>query len=45
MGVFYSVLLIIFTFYITGRGLGATGGIKSSVVTIVDEVAPTHAET
>jgi len=43
-GGFLLGILIIFTFYITGRGLGATGGIKSGVVTIVDEVAPTHAE-
>ena len=43
-GGFLLGILIIFTFYITGRGLGATGALKSSVVTLVDTVAPTHAE-
>ncbi len=37
-------LLIIFTFYMTGRGLGASGAMKSSVVGIVHTIAPTHAE-
>ncbi len=37
-------ILILFTFYITGRGLGASGAIKSAVVTTVDKVAPTHTE-
>ena len=37
-------LLIIATFYITGRGVGATGGTKSTVVTAVNAVAPEHAE-
>jgi uncharacterized protein len=43
-GGFLLGILIIFTFYLTGRGLGASGAMKSSVVTIVDKVAPTHAE-
>jgi uncharacterized membrane protein YedE/YeeE len=43
-GGFLLGILIIFTFYITGRGLGATGGLKSGVVAIVDEVEPIHAE-
>lgn len=43
-GGFLLGLLIIFTFYITGRGLGASGAMKSSVVTIVDDVAHEHAE-
>lgn len=43
-GGFLLGILIIFTFYLTGRGLGASGAMKSSVVTIVDEIAPTHAE-
>jgi len=43
-GGFLLGILILFTFYITGRGLGASGAMKSSVVTIVDTVAPTHAE-
>ncbi|WP_372793641.1 YeeE/YedE thiosulfate transporter family protein [Lutibacter sp.] len=43
-GGFLLGILILFTFYITGRGLGASGAMKSGVVTIVDTVAPTHAE-
>ncbi|WP_299528571.1 YeeE/YedE thiosulfate transporter family protein [uncultured Lutibacter sp.] len=43
-GGFLLGILILFTFYITGRGLGASGAMKSSVVSIVDTVAPTHAE-
>jgi len=43
-GGFLLGIIIIFTFYITGRGLGASGAMKSSVVTLVDTVAPTHAE-
>ncbi|NCP20805.1 MAG: hypothetical protein COS42_11575 [Flavobacteriales bacterium CG03_land_8_20_14_0_80_35_15] len=42
-GGFMLGLLLIFTFYITGRGLGASGAFKSTVVTFVDDVAPTHA--
>ncbi len=43
-GGFLLGILIIFSFYITGRGLGATGALKSTVVATVDTVAPTHAE-
>ncbi len=43
-GGFLLGLIIIFTFYMTGRGLGASGAMKSSVVALVDGVAPTHAE-
>lgn len=43
-GGFLLGILIIFTFYITGRGLGASGAMKSSVVAIVDTVTPEHAE-
>ncbi len=42
-GGFLMGLLIILTFYLTGRGLGASGALKSGVVTIVDTVATTHA--
>ncbi len=42
-GGFLLGILIILTFYITGRGLGATGALKSGVVAVVDAVAPTHA--
>ena len=37
-------LLLILTFYITGRGLGATGGTKSAIVTTVEKVAPSYAK-
>ncbi len=43
-GGFLLGVLILITFFLTGRGLGASGAMKSSVVTIVDKVAPTHAE-
>ena len=41
-GILLGVLLIM-TFYITGRGLGATGAIKSSVVASVQGISPQHA--
>ncbi len=37
-------LLLLATIYVTGRGLGASGAAKSTVVTVVDAVAPIHAE-
>jgi len=37
-------LILLATFYITGRGLGASGAAKSTVVAAVDRVAPEHAE-
>ncbi|OMP32321.1 YeeE/YedE thiosulfate transporter family protein [Mangrovimonas sp. DI 80] len=43
-GGFLLGIIIIFTFYLTGRGLGASGAMKSSVVTVVENVAPKHAE-
>ena len=43
-GGFLLGILILFTFYMTGRGLGASGAMKSSVVTIVDTVTHSHAE-
>lgn len=43
-GGFLLGLLIIFTFYISGRGLGASGAMKSSVVTIVDAASPEYAQ-
>ncbi len=42
-GVLLGMLLLV-TFYITGRGLGASGAVKSAVVTTVDKVAHKHAE-
>lgn len=41
-GGFLLGLLILFTFYITGRGLGASGAVKSGVVTLVNQVSPEH---
>lgn len=37
-------LILLATFYITGRGLGASGATKSTVVAAVEKVAPEHAE-
>lgn len=37
-------LVLLATIFITGRGLGASGAIKSMVVAAVDTVAPAHAE-
>jgi uncharacterized membrane protein YedE/YeeE len=42
-GVLLGLVLIV-TFYITGRGPGASGAVKSTVVEVVDIVAPSHAE-
>lgn len=36
-------LILLLTFYITGRGLGASGAVKSSVVAAVDAVSHGHA--
>ena len=38
-------LVLLATIFITGRGLGASGAIKSVVVAAVHGVAPAHAET
>lgn len=37
-------MVLLATFYITGRGLGASGAMKSTVVTAVNTVAHTHAD-
>jgi len=37
-------LVLLATFYITGRGLGASGAVKSTVVTAVNTVSPEHAK-
>jgi len=42
---FFLGLLLLATIYITGRGLGASGAVKSGVVAAVQTVAPGHAET
>jgi len=36
-------MVLLATFFITGRGLGASGAAKSTVVAAVNRVAPTHA--
>ncbi len=36
-------LVLLSAFYFSGRGLGASGAVKSVVVTTVDAVAPEHA--
>ncbi|MGA2623894.1 MAG: YeeE/YedE thiosulfate transporter family protein [Bacteroidota bacterium] len=41
---FFLGLVLLATIFITGRGLGASGAIKSVVVATVGEVAPAHAE-
>jgi hypothetical protein len=37
-------LVLVLTFYITGRGLGASGAVKSTVVSTVNAIAPEHAQ-
>jgi uncharacterized protein len=37
-------LILLATFYFTGRGLGASGAAKSTVVAAVDKLAPEHAQ-
>ncbi|NOR86357.1 MAG: YeeE/YedE family protein [Bacteroidales bacterium] len=43
-GGFMMGLIILFSFYITGRGVGASGAIKSTVVATVHTIASDHAE-
>ncbi|MEX0986002.1 MAG: YeeE/YedE thiosulfate transporter family protein [Bacteroidales bacterium] len=42
-GVLLGVVLL-FSFYISGRGLGASGAIKSAVIAGVETITPRHAE-
>ncbi len=37
-------LVLLSAFFISGRGLGASGAIKSTIVSAVNTVTPTHAE-
>jgi uncharacterized protein len=37
-------LILLTTFYVTGRGLGASGAAKSTVVAAVNKFAPEHAQ-
>jgi len=41
---FFLGLVLLTTIFITGRGLGASGALKSVVIAAVDAVAPAHAE-
>jgi uncharacterized membrane protein YedE/YeeE len=41
---FFLGLILLATIYITGRGLGASGAVKSAVVATTQAVAPAHAE-
>jgi len=41
-GLFLGLVLLA-TIYITGRGLGASGAVKSAVIAAIEEVAPEHA--
>ena len=41
-GGFLLGIVLILTFYFTGRGIGATGAAKSTITQIVYSVAPTH---
>mgnify|MGYP001111363001 CR=1 FL=1 len=43
-GGFLFGILILLTFFITGRGIGASGAMKSSVVAITDVITHDHAE-
>lgn len=42
MAGFYLGLVLLLTFYIAGRGLGASGAVKSVAMQTVKQVAPTH---
>jgi hypothetical protein len=39
---FFLGLILLATIYITGRGLGASGAVKSAIVATVETVAPAH---
>ncbi|MCX6150606.1 MAG: YeeE/YedE thiosulfate transporter family protein [Ignavibacteriales bacterium] len=39
---FFLGLILLATIYITGRGLGASGAVKSAVVAAVETVTPAH---
>ena len=41
---FFLGLLLLATIYITGRGLGASGSVKSDVVATVQAVSPEHTQ-
>ena len=39
---FFLGLILLVTIFITGRGLGASGAVKSGVVAIVNAIVPSH---
>ena len=41
---FFLGLILLITVFVAGRGLGASGGVKSVIVQAVTKVAPEHAE-
>ncbi|GJQ33070.1 MAG: hypothetical protein HBSAPP04_19090 [Ignavibacteriaceae bacterium] len=41
---FFLGLLLLITIFITGRGLGASGAVKSGVIATVTSVAPAHTQ-
>ena len=44
MAGFFLGLVLLGTIYVTGRGLGASGAVKSVVMSTIEEVAPKYAE-
>lgn len=44
LGGFFLGLLLLATFFITGRGLGASGAIKSTVAATMSEISPERAQ-
>ena len=42
-GVFLGLVLLL-AYYISGRGLGASGAFKSTTVSVVEHIAPQHAQ-
>jgi len=44
LGGFLLGIVLLFTFYISGRGLGASGAIKNTVAATVNTIAPKHVE-
>lgn len=41
---FFLGLVLLASFYLAGRGLGASGALKSVVVSVVNGISPEHAE-
>lgn len=41
---FFLGLILLLTIFITGRGLGASGAVKSTYIAAVETIAPEHAE-